>query len=287
MYRFYEYNRGEVIYSIVTPVYNQESIIVKNVKSILDNTVGNFELILILDYCFDRTEQNLLEYFDTLKGTERVANLICVKIFKNASKPLFETKCDNIGFRNSSGKYCLEIQADMEMTEFGYNLQLTKPFTLFDNVMAVSGRCAHNLFSNLGVGKLGTDIEKPIDELSVRKSTFYVFDSCVRGPLLLDREKLKEMNYLDEEEYFLDNSDHDLMARAYLEKKYVCGYVPIDFKAPLQDGSTRNSKDSTRIEYTVNKLEKDALIEKCSAKLGLSKFVKIWPIRQPIVYNMI
>jgi glycosyltransferase involved in cell wall biosynthesis len=284
MYRFYEYNKGEVIYSIVTPVYNQEAIIVKNVQSVIANTVGNFELILILDYCFDQTEQNLLEYFDTLRGA---TNLICVKIFKNASKPLFETKCDNIGFKNSSGKYCLEIQADMEMTEFGYNLQLSKPFALFDNVIAVSGRFAQNLFSNLGVGKLGTDIEKSIDELNVCKSKFYVLDSCVRGPLLLDREKLREMNYLDEEEYFLDNSDHDLMARAYLEKNYICGYVPIDFKAPLLDGSMRNSKVSTRTEYTVNKLEKDALMVKCNSKLGLSKFVKKWPIREPMIYNMI
>lgn len=33
------------------------------------------------------------------------------------------------------------------------------------------------------------------------------------------------------------------MARAYLQHGYICGYVPIDFYAPLKNGSTRKSKD--------------------------------------------
>ncbi len=284
MFKKYIYNTGEIIYSIVTPIYNQEKIIVKNLQSIINNTIGNFELILILDYCFDNTEHNIISYFD--KYINNSINLISITIFKNSEKPLFETKCDNIGFRNSVGKYCLEIQADMEMTDFGYNLHLTKPFTLLPNVIAVSGRCAHNLFSEGGIGKLGHDIEKPISHLNVCKDFFYIFDSCVRGPLLFDREKLKELNYLDEEEYFLDNSDHDLMARAYIEKKYICGYVPIDFNSPLCDGSTRNNKNSTCKEYLVNKSEKDFLTKKCSSKLGISKYANLWVNRAPMIYDM-
>ena len=153
MYKFYDYNKGDIIYSIVTPIYNQEQIIVKNLLSVIENTVGNFEIILILDYCFDSTEKNIIVFFDTYQNKKD--NFICLKIFKNSEKPLFETKCDNIGFKNSVGKYCLEIQADMEMTENGYNLHLTKPFEILNNVIAVSGRCAHYLFDHNGVGKLG------------------------------------------------------------------------------------------------------------------------------------
>jgi len=189
MFKFYKYNSGDVIYSIVTPVYNQESIIVKNVKSFIDFTSDNFEIILILDFCFDKTEENLINFFDNYKCENK--NLIQVKIFKNVEKPLFETKCDNIGFKNSEGKYCLEIQADMEMTEYGYNLSLTKPFNQFNNVIAVSGRCAHNIFSVSfnGIGKLGETIEKSIDELNIDRNKFYVYDTCNRGPLLIDKEK--------------------------------------------------------------------------------------------------
>jgi glycosyltransferase involved in cell wall biosynthesis len=247
----YQCNTGKIIYSVVMPIYNQEEIIVDNLKSIITNTLDNFEIILILDFCFDNTENNVLNFFDTLENAPE--NLIDVTIFKN-DKPLFETKCDNIGFKHSRGTYCLEIQADMTMTELGYNLHLTKPFKMFDNVIAVSGRSAHMLYSKEAIGKIGLDVDLSVNELNVNKNKFYVFDTCNRGPLLIDREKLKEMNYLDENNYFLDYSDHDLMARSYLKKKYICGYVPIDFKSPVHLGSMRNEKNYNNCkEYLINK----------------------------------
>lgn len=274
----------EIVYSIVIPVYNQENCIIENLKSIISNTLQSFEIIIILDYCFDHTEKNLLLFLENY--TTNPDNLCEIIVFKNEEKPLFETKCDNIGFKHSRGKYCLEIQADMKMTEFGYNIQLTKPFDLYDNVIAVSGRCAHNLYFNgAGMGKLGREIENTIDELNITRNKFYVYETCNRGPLLLDKRKLSEMNYLDEDNYFLDDSDHDLMARAYIEKGYICGYVPIDFYAPLVLGSTRNHNtyDFCK-EYFVNKNEKERLQNE--KKDGLNKYRNIWKNRKPVTYDL-
>ena len=285
MYKFYDYNKGEIVYSIVMPIYNQEQIIVKNILSVIEHTLSNFEIILILDYCFDATEKNIIDFFNLYQTTKD--NFICLKIFKNSEKPLFETKCDNIGFKNSVGKYCLEIQADMEMTEAGYNIHLTKPFDLLDNVIAVSGRCAHYLFDHSGVGKLGGLIEKNIEDLNVEKNKFYVLETCNRGPLLIDRKKLEELNYLNEEDYFLDDSDHDLMARAYIEKKYICGYVPINFRAPLSNGSVRNNLNYNYCpEYLINKNEKMRLTHIGNTKLGLAKYNNIWSKRKPMTYDI-
>lgn len=286
MFKFYKYNSGDIIYSIVTPIYNQESIIVKNVKSFIDFTKHNFEIILVLDFCFDKTEENLIKFLDNYKCDNN--NLIQIKIFKNADKPLFETRCDNIGFKNSEGKYCLEIQADMEMTEKGYNLELTKPFNQLNNVIAVSGRCAHSLFRSpfCGIGKLGESIEKTIDELNIDRNKFYSMDTCNRGPLLLDRNKLQELGYLDGTNYFLDNSDHDLMIRAYLTKGYICGYVPIDFKAPLSDGSTRNNKKyNNQKEYIINEVEKRKLQQKMNPN-DLYKYLPYYKSRDIQVFEL-
>lgn len=275
----------DIIYSIVIPVFNQEDIIIDNLKSIINNTINNFEIIIILDYCFDNTEKNVLDFLETYQNTKD--DFIQIKIYKNEFIPLFETKCDNIGFKNSVGKYCLEIQADMKMTEMGYNLHLTKPFLLYDNIIAVSGRCAHNLFSGGGIGKLGRTIENNINDLNLNKNKFYVYETCNRGPLLLDRKKLEELNFLNEDEYFLDNSDHDLMARAYLQKKYICGYVPIDFYAPLVLGSTRNNNTyNFSKEYLINKNEKERLQNKYSNCLGLNKYRNIWNYKQPLVFDI-
>ena len=53
-------------FSIVTPICNQENIIVKNIKSILENTSEKkFELILIIDCCSDNTELNITNFLQT------------------------------------------------------------------------------------------------------------------------------------------------------------------------------------------------------------------------------
>jgi len=239
------YRKEKIVYSIVTPVYNQENIIEKNLKSYIEKTVDFFEIIIILDSCSDNTKQNILHFISNYKTTHD--NFVQIKILESP-EPLFETKCDNIGFKLAEGDYLLEIQADMEMTELGYNIHLSKPFNILTNVIAVSGRCGHNLFRTGGIGKLGRNVEKEISTLSVDKNMFYTFETCNRGPLLLHKEKVIKLGYLDEINYFLDNSDHDLMARAYLQEGYICGYVPIDFDAPLKNGSTRKSKDKKNME---------------------------------------
>jgi len=176
----------------------------------------------------------------------------------------------------------------MEMTEKGYNLHLVKPFDLLDNVIAVSGRCAHSLFRApfCGIGKLGETIEKSIDELNIDRNKFYSMDTCNRGPLLLDRKKLQELEYLDESKYFLDNSDHDLMIRAYLIKGYICGYVPIDFKSPLSDGSTRNNKKyNNKKEYIINEVEKRKLQQIMNPR-ELYKYINYYKSREIQIYDL-
>jgi glycosyltransferase involved in cell wall biosynthesis len=282
-FRTYIFNSEmKPIYSIVTPIYNQENIIVRNVNSFIEKTEDLFELILVLDYCFDKTEENLLKYLDTLEKPRE--NLIQIRVFKNSEKPLFETKCDNIGFRASIGTYCLEIQADMEMTEQGYNLELEKPFKMFQNIIAVSGRCAHNLFDGRGIGKLGEAVEQTLETLGIERGVFYSFETCNRGPLLLNRAKLEELDFLNETDFYLDNSDHDLMARAFLEKQYMCGYVPIEFNSPLKDGSTRSSLYMDTAEYKINKQERERLSKICNS--SLEKYMGEWEDRDPVCFSL-
>ena len=277
-HKIYKYNttHSSVDYSIVVPIYNQDDIIFINLNSYIINTFNPFKKILILDFCSDKSEENIVSFLDNYNNIN--SDLVQIIIYKN-EEPLFETKCDNIGFKASIGKYCLEIQADMEMIEHGYNLHLTKPFNILNNVIAVSGRCCHNLCNGNGVGKLGKLIETPIEKLGVDKNTFYVHDTCNRGPLLIVRNKLIELNYLNEDIYYLDDSDHDLMIRAYLEKNYICGYVPINFNAPLSHGSTRNNKRTTNdqcLNTKKNSLQRQKL-EKIYAENNKMPYYKsIW-----------
>jgi hypothetical protein len=165
--------------------------------------------------------------------------------------PLFEVAADNLGFFCSRGKYCLEIQADMEMTDEGYNMRLLQPFLLNDNIIGISGRCTHDFTGQRGgVGKLGFDISVKVKDLpNVDADYYYIGETCNRGPLLFDKEKLKTLKYLDEANYFLENDEHDLFARAYVEHGWRCGYVPIDFIALLENGTMRKKRDALNQEY--------------------------------------
>jgi glycosyltransferase involved in cell wall biosynthesis len=231
--------------SIVTPVYNQEKIIVNNIKSVLEHTTEcKYEYIIIVDCCSDNTLENIKELFSSLDTYP--SNCVLVTVLKS-DVPMFETSADNLGFYCSRGDYIIEIQADMKMTEKGYNEVLMIPFETknFDSskVIGVSGRCCHKFSGQNGVGKLGYYVEKTIEQLGIEKNVFYISETCNRGPLMLDRKKLVQLNYLDEKNFYLDNSDHDLFSRAYFYKKWICGYVPIDFSSPLQEGSTRKARD--------------------------------------------
>lgn len=240
---------ADVFFSIVIPVHNQEDIIVHNIESILIHTTEKkYEIILILDSCDDDTEKNIIEYFNKLD--KDVYPLLTKILILQSKIPLFETTCDNLGFFCAKGEYLLEIQSDMEMTQMGYNMKLLQPFLKRTDVLGISGRCCHSFTSHQGIGKLGLDILKPLCEIkNLNVDCFYIGETCNRGPLLLDSSKFKELEYFDECNYFLDDSDHDLFSRGYLQKKWVCGYVPIEFSSPLLNGTTRKKRNEINETY--------------------------------------
>jgi glycosyltransferase involved in cell wall biosynthesis len=233
---FYKEHKTENIeYSVVVPVFNQEEIIEKNILSIIFNMDENFEIIIILDFCIDNTELILLNLFKNIS----ISKLIRTIIIKQET-PVFETTCDNMGFLIASGKYILEIQADMEMVEYGFNNKLANGLKKYEDIIAISGRCTHELGGGLGIGKLGELLEQPLSS-NLNKNMIYMYGTCNRGPLLLDKQKLKLMKYMDEQHFFLHDSDHDLFARAYYLNGWRCGYIPIEFNSPLKNGSTRKT----------------------------------------------
>jgi hypothetical protein len=156
--------------------------------------------------------------------------------------PLFETAADNLGFICSRGQFILEVQADIEMCELGYNEQLMKPFNAFHDIIGVSGRSCHGITYPEGCGKMYSAAHDSSHEL-LDRAFFYIGETCNRGPLLLHKERVAKLGYLDEVNYFLDNSEHDLFTRARIQKNWYCGYIPIHYLSPIEDGSTRKPRD--------------------------------------------
>jgi len=162
-------------FSVVVPVFNQEAIIEKNILSIIQNMDGYYELIVILDSCVDNTESILIKLFEGL-FRENLVQIIMIR----QDTPVFETTCDNMGFVISSGKYIVEIQADMEMVEYGFNRKLSSGMEKYDDIIGVSGRCTHNFGASLGIGKMGYMVEQFLSP-EINRNMMYMYGTCKIG----------------------------------------------------------------------------------------------------------
>jgi hypothetical protein len=227
-------------------------------------------MIIILDNCVDNTEKNILNYINNTIFKENFVKIIIIK----QETPIFETSCDNIGFIISSGIYILEIQADMEMIEYGFNTKMCRALEKYNDIIGVSGRCTHTFVNNnwKSIGKIDSNANEPLDNM-IDRNKLYIYGTCNRGPLLLDREKLIKLKYLDEQNFVLDDSDHDLFARAYYLFGWKCGYVPIDYNSPLINGSMRK-----KILQEIEEINKNFLeIRKNRSNGGFLKNINTLP----------
>lgn len=285
-------------YSIVTPIYNQECIICTNLKSVLVNTLGNYEIILIIDGCTDNSEDKVVKLFEKLITDNKVPLGLKKLTILRQPTGVYETSCDNLGFIVSEGTYIVEIQADMKMITLGYNILLSRPVRagLCDNkVFMVSGRASHNITTKMkgliGKGKMSKLVDKPLHIEYNEMNKFYVNATICRGPLLIVNDKLMEMGYLDEHNFVQGNDDIDLSLRAYFEKGWVVGYYPIEFYAPLANSSMqKNKKIKTAYKDDYFEMRKNRgnggfFLEVCS-NLG-DKYKCVQPMELNISYNNI
>ena len=230
------------MHSIILTVHNKEWLIGQVVEGIVLNTTEPYELMVIIDGCTDNSEEVVRE---TLSGTP-----VRVKYFHAPN--VFETKANNIGLKAARGDKVIIVQDDMVIKEKGWNKRLEKPFRAFDDVFAVTSRTAHNWTINPNSQHLGMeedldynwcDILEHCDHAGrqqvLDRDTFAVRCSVNRGPLMIDREDLEKLGYLDEAFAPQDMDDHDLCYRAYKELGKVVGAYWIDYQSDDAWGGTR------------------------------------------------
>jgi glycosyltransferase involved in cell wall biosynthesis len=213
----------------------------KVIQSIDEFTVGEYELIVVIDGCTDNSEEVVMK---TLESTDIDYTIV-------HTPDVFETKANNAGIKKATGDYVIIIQDDMVIEEGGWNRRMQKPFIKFDDVFAVTARTAHNYRANTNSVHLGMeedldncwcDILQSCDEADVSntpRDTFAVRATVNRGPLMINLKDLKKLKYLDETYSPQDMDDHDLMFRAHKELGKVCGLYPINVRSDNDWGGTR------------------------------------------------
>jgi len=230
------------MHSIILTVHNKGWLIGDVIERIKETTVGEYELIVVVDGCSDNSEEVVKKSVDGMKNY--------TVLFAD---DVFETKANNMGLRAAVGDKVIIVQDDMLIKEVGWNLRMEKPFNAFDDVFAVTARTAHNWEWNPynTHGGMKEDLDTcwcdicnhtdHADRNNTTRDVFAVRRSINRGPMMIDHEDLKTMGYFDEEFAPQDMDDHDLMYRMKKKLNKVCGCYWIDFQSEDAWGGTRVS----------------------------------------------
>ena len=229
--------------SVNLTVHNKGFLLQRVLDGIKENTVGPYELVIVLDGCTDESE-SIVDRFMLSNPS--------IKTKKLYTPNVFETQANNLAAKNSDGDHIIIVQDDMIVKEPGWNIRMLKPIYTFGDVFAVTARMAHNWILNpqskdIHVSEFhGNDWADILfhtdhaDRRNIDRNTFAMRDSVNRGPLLLKHSVLQELNYFDESFSPQDMDDHDLCYRAF-KKGYKSGCYWIDFESQEVWGGTREN----------------------------------------------
>jgi glycosyltransferase involved in cell wall biosynthesis len=278
-------------FTIVMSVHNQADILRKNLVAILTFTTGLWELVLVFDDCTDSSLsmaesairdhvnlllaipqkqkstncaaiESMLHTNGTIRHNEELSVLTRIRLITQPTS-VWETSSDNIGMRSSQpAKYFVLVQADMQVLEIGWNLDLTLPLEVYADIFAVSARCAHDADESNKMGRCVTDVGQryTLEELLQLQGHVYLRHTANRGPIAYRAERLVALGFLDEWNFYLGDDDHDLCFRAWFQFAWRCAFYPIDFVAPIEEGTRRkqnfvrhsepNRKDPSALHLT-------------------------------------
>jgi len=230
------------MFSITLTIHNKEYLLPYVLESIKKNTVSNYEFNIVVDGCSDNSE---LVVDNFIKNNKKL------KINKFQTPDVFETKANNVGLKNSNEDYCIIIQDDMIINEYGWEKRLIKPINTYSDVFAVTAQCAHNWVFNPNskhqyliedLDDCWCDILQHTEHANrstIDRDTFAVRDSANRGPLLIKHDILKSVGYLDETFAPQDMDDHDLCYKVYKKFGLVAGCYWLDIVSDNSWGGTR------------------------------------------------
>ena len=123
--------------SIVVTVFNQSLLISDIVESACSSISEYAELILIDDGSEDASLNQMLQVASTV--THRHPNITGVWAY-HFRKSQFETKCDDFGIRTSRSRKVILLQADILITESGFDRALSSALDQFTDLIMISGR---------------------------------------------------------------------------------------------------------------------------------------------------
>lgn len=240
--------------SVILTIHNKGWLASSVVDSFMKYTVNPFELVVVYDGCEDDSKQSVKSVIDTIM--KRSGRNMMKSLVEMDAPNIHETRSNNLAMRACRGKYAIIVQDDMIINEDGWDARLMAPMKAWEDVFAVSARNAFNL--DPGIARI-VDLIGRIEDNTPRghhdildRNVFRIRQCINRGPLCLDMQKVKQLDYLDESFAPCDGDDADLSLRAYIKHGWTCGVYPIDYLSDLRWGTSRIKANTTK-DYGIHK----------------------------------
>jgi len=177
--------------SVVMPVYNGQLYIEQAVESVLQQTMNDFELIIVDDASTDDTFSLINSYHDNR-----------IKIYSNKNN-LGNYPSRNLGMRNAVGKYIAVMDADDICVNYRFEKQIQ--FLDANSEIGIAGSAVR--FSTGGdmFSSSNTDFLKIL----------FFQENNISHPSLMFRKEMFEKHQLQYDEYYRYSADYDLLVRAF------------------------------------------------------------------------
>ena len=128
----------EPVVAVVVPVHNQAEIIVANLDALLQSLTLPFEIVIVNDGSQDGTGRELNHWREKISQNPPT-NVCSIEILETRYGK-FETWCDQQAIERTHAPYIIEIQADMNIRDYGFDARLLKFLRSSADVIALSGR---------------------------------------------------------------------------------------------------------------------------------------------------
>lgn len=214
--------------SVIMPVYNSDKYIEQSVKSILNQTYENLELIIVNDASTDGTAAKL-----------NIVNDPRIKILTNKTN-LGNYPSRNLGLKLARGEYLFVMDAD----------DLTHPHRIEKQLFHMSNHpdvgIISTSFRKFGAGN-NVVVNYPFDYESL-KVLFLENNYCLHPGLCIRRRFFNEQDSLLYNEQYQYASDYDFVSRNFRNFK-ICNIPDVLVEYRVHENQITSSKYQEQQEY--------------------------------------
>lgn len=222
--------------SVIIPTYNRSGFIARAIKSVLDQTYQDFEIIIVDDCSTDNTEEVLNSFKDH--------RIRYIKLKANGGAQAAR----NVGIKSASGKYVTFLDSDDAWMPEKLYLQVKIASTRARPCIVHGAALAYNEAENLYY------------QYNIPRFEGHVYDELLKRPgplfqcLFVPKECFEKIGFLDEKAPQFQEWDTSIRLSKYYEFVYIDQPLAIYFQH-TRDSISKSGANGW--EYIVNKYEMD------------------------------